>query len=108
MESFWRRWNEVAHERELLLAAGAIDWDAVKETLQMSNLLLINSPDRDIQRIVRLAQIPQYYDLDEKDRLIYVILGPHPPYNMWDGPGVLPVLGPWCKDTESICVVYEC
>ena len=80
MESFWKRWNDVAHERELLLTAATIDWEAVKETLQMSNLLLINSPDRDIQRIVRLAQIPQYFDLDEKDRLIYVILGPHPPY----------------------------
>lgn len=48
VELFWKRWNEVAHERELLLAANIVDWEAVKETLQMSNLLLINSPDRDI------------------------------------------------------------
>ena len=53
---------------------------AVKTTLQASNSLLRLSPDRQIQRIVRLTHLTLDFDLDPPDRLIYAILGKHPPY----------------------------
>ena len=45
-----------------------------------SNRLLHRSPDRTLQRIARLSRLPHDWDLDEPDRLIYVMCGPHPPY----------------------------
>ena len=80
VSAFWYEWNAIAARRASLLLQRKVDWDAVKLTMLESNRLLHRSPDRTLQRIARLSRLPHDWDLDEPDRLIYVMCGPHPPY----------------------------
>ena len=80
VELFWRQWDSVCARPEKLLSQKPVDWEGVRHTLQECNTLLLDSPDRALRRIVRLAKLSPLHDLSDVDRFIYVIYGHYPPY----------------------------
>ena len=80
MDKFWNEWDAIAYRRESLLNERPINWDEVKATLQESNSLLKDTPDRQLQRLARLSRILLDFDLDSLDSMIYIIYSSHAPY----------------------------
>ena len=80
VEDFWRQWDSICARREVLLKCSKVDWTEVQKTLEECNKLLLDSPDRHLRRIVRLAKLSPLMDLSIQDRFIYIIYGHYPPY----------------------------
>ena len=76
VQTFWDRWDEIALKREALLRAKPVNWSAVRDSLQATNLLLTDAKDSRLRRIARLAKLPLTWRLDE----VYTVCGPYPPY----------------------------
>ena len=80
VQSFWDAWDEIALKRDALLKSKPVDWSAVCDSLQESNLLLRDAKDTRLRRIARLAKLPLTWCLDEVGSWVYTICGPYPPY----------------------------
>ena len=80
VQSFWDAWDEIALKRDALLKSKPVDWSAVRDSLQESNLLLMDAKDTRLRRIARLAKLHLTWSLDEVGSWVYTICGPYPPY----------------------------
>ena len=80
VQTFWDRWDEIALKREALLRAKPVNWSAVRDSLQETNLLLTDAKDSRLRRIARLAKLPLTWRLDEVGSWVYTVCGPYPPY----------------------------
>ena len=80
VQDFWDRWDAIALQRDSLLKARPVDWNAVRESLHDSNRLLCDAKDSRLRRIARLAKLPLTWRLDEVGSWVYTICGPYPPY----------------------------
>ena len=79
-EAFWGKWDKLAQKRKEALAQRPVDWEVAKQTMMEANLLLQDAPDQKLRRLARLTRLPLDYDLDNEDRIIYVLWGPFPCY----------------------------
>ena len=80
VQLFWSQWDDIARQRDMLLASRIVDWDAIADTIIASNKLLHYAPDRSLRQLARLSKLPLSWDPRQPARLIYVVYGPFPPY----------------------------
>ena len=77
---WWRKWNAEVDTRNWLMRVKPINWEAVVKSLYASNMLLLSTRDRKIQRAVRLSDVGVSGDLTTPSKGIYALISSSFPY----------------------------
>ena len=77
---WWRKWNAEVDTRNWLMRVKPVNWEAVVKSLYASNMLLLSTPHRKLQRAVRLSDVGVSGDLTTPSKGIYALLSSSPPY----------------------------